>query len=350
MKKTDLFIVLCCLCYGCSLEESLPLKEVETQAEEPQTYTVSLKMGGEITSEDMPLSTKAETASRDLYGVQVYRNTAYFAYGLFDNPDSIKISLLKEGTYKFVCTLVKGGKDLLLLHRPAVYYESNDSYGVSNSSYSYYREPFDVNIYNNNYSNYYLQYDVSYPMCRNQFGYTSTYRFNNLGTGTSRLTDNTTVNYPQADRYYAEVDNYTPSVNGTVTMEMKRTAFGIKCRVVDIPDGTVVVTCKNSSGTIYTTSSLGATNSETANTLITFNSVQGAWQYANNYTENVTVGVKWTRAIGITEDLGEKEIPVKRNAMNIIRISLGASDGNASIGITTESAAMGQDSEDVPLK
>ncbi|MDR1332578.1 MAG: hypothetical protein LBK07_10810, partial [Tannerella sp.] len=60
--------------------------------------------------------------------------------------------------------------------------------------------------------------------------------------------------------------------------------------------------------------------------------------------------VKWTRAIGIVEDLGEKEVSVKRNAMNIIRISLGASDGNASIGITAESTAMGQDGVEVPLK
>jgi hypothetical protein len=82
-----------------------------------EKYTVSLKMGGEITSEEMPLSTKAETASRDVYGVQVYvnQNGTYppYAYGLFDNVDSMEIGLRNDSTYKFVCTLVKNGKDSL---------------------------------------------------------------------------------------------------------------------------------------------------------------------------------------------------------------------------------------------
>ncbi|MDR1332596.1 MAG: hypothetical protein LBK07_10905, partial [Tannerella sp.] len=98
MKRTILFMLLCGLCYGCSTEEIVIEKKGETQAEaEQETYTVSLKMGGEITSEDTPLSTRAETASRNLYGVQVYRNNAYFAYGLFDNVNDMKISLLKDG-------------------------------------------------------------------------------------------------------------------------------------------------------------------------------------------------------------------------------------------------------------
>jgi hypothetical protein len=343
MKKIVLFTLLCSLCYGCTTEEEiLPAETTASQ----EYAIVSLSMGGEIISEDQPLPTRAETSSRDLYGVQVLRGGYYYAYGLFDNTDSIRVALLKGNTYKFVCTLVKNGKDLLKHSANGVY--CSQPFGVynltndSDPDYYYYR------------SSPSYPYRPYVPICRNQFVYDTTtvsntiYHFNNLGLGKAILTNGATVQYPQMDRYYGELD-YTPTIaNDRIALPMKRTAFGIKCKVGDIPDGTVAVTCSNSTGTFYS-ASVGA-NSEDAGTFITFYNVQGVWQYPGDYTEDVTVGVKWIRGIGATENLGTKDVPVKRNAMNVIRINLDSSDGDASFGITPEDTPMGEEGVEVPLK
>ena len=71
--------------------------------------------------------------------------------------------------------------------------------------------------------------------------------------------------------------------------------------------------------------------------VFSFQDLYSAWQYADNYTENVTISIQWKRSIGITQDLGSKTIQVKRNQMNIVHVKLGASDGSARIGIETES-------------
>jgi hypothetical protein len=321
MKNIVLFILLCGLYHSCTTDESLLMPEKERvstdKAEAPEYVTVSLSMGGEITSEDQPLLTKAETDSRDLYGVQVFKGNGYFAYGLFYNVDSMKITLLSGSTYRFVCTLVKNGRDLL-------YFSSVK------------QKPFYIESSYNKYNHF--VYNIN-----------SYLNIDHLRSGTSTLVNGNTVSYPQADRFYGELSNYTPAANGTVALDMKRTAFGIKFKVIDIPDGTVTVTCRNSTQSLITTPGLGA-NAETAGVIFTFNNVYAAWQYASTYTENVKVSVSHTRGNGIVEYKGTKEITVKRNAMNIIRITLGATDGDVSFGITTENEAMGQENVTIPLR
>lgn len=97
-------------------QEELMLEQENNQ----EVYTVRLNLKGDIQTEDSPLS-RAETDSRDLYGIQVYKDGKYFAAGMFDNTDNITINLLAGGKYKFVCTAVKDGKDKL-------YYSSGSGY------------------------------------------------------------------------------------------------------------------------------------------------------------------------------------------------------------------------------
>ena len=101
--------------YGCSQDELM-----KEQEETKEVYTVSLKFNGDIQTEESPLS-RVETESRDLYGIQVYRDSDPFAAGMFDNTNDITINLLAGSSYKFVCTALKKGQDichyLLLLCR-----------------------------------------------------------------------------------------------------------------------------------------------------------------------------------------------------------------------------------------
>ena len=72
---------------------------------------------------------------------------------------------------------------------------------------------------------------------------------------------------------------------------------------------------------------------------------------ADNYTENLTVSLSWERGVGVTQDLGSKQIQVKRNVMNVVRIQLGADDGDAGIGITTEEETeMESEEVEVPVE
>lgn len=299
--------------------------QVEPQLKE---YTISLKMGGEVTTSESPLA-RAETASDDLYGVQVYRKINgngsydYFAYGLFDNVGDININLLEGSTYKFEVVLVKKGKDLI--HEPE-----------NGFQYPFYR-------------------GSSSSVTINSFYYSSSsasnYRDNALHYGvisTSELSrDN--VKYPEADWYYGELENYTPTVNGTVVIDLKHTVFGLQYEVTGITDGTVSVTIRNSERFFFSNSSI-AEDYMSEEKIIAFYDAYSAWQYADNYTENLTVSVKWTRGVGVLEDKGSKTIQVKRNVMNIVRIKMSADDGSATFGITTEDdGSMTGETVNVPL-
>ena len=305
IDKIWLLVAVFALC-ACGNEETI--SGSEEPVKELKEYTVSLKLSGEITTSDSPLA-RAETESNDLYGVQVYRKKigedsySYFANGLFDNVDDMKINLLEESTYKFEVVLVKKGKELI--------YEPEDQYS----------SPFN----RNNNSN----------MDTNVFYYNSSYRYNALNVGQMKVNRNTTVKYPEADWYYGEFSNYSPTINGTVEINLKHTVFGLQYQVTGITDGTVSVTITNSERTFFTNSSI-TENYTSEEKIIAFYDAYNAWLYADNYAENITVSLSWTRGVGVVQNLGSKTIQVKRNVMNVVRIQLGANDGNASFGITTE--------------
>lgn len=316
MKKVILAILCPLLLAGCSQDDRL-----SEPAESQEVYTVRLNLNGDIQTEDSPLS-RAETESHDLYGIQVYKDGEFFAAGMFDNTDNITINLLAGGSYKFVCTAIKEGKDILYYHHAYGY-----GYGGCFNCNSY------GNLWNN--SNSFL-YSVSNIM----FQLNSNYTFY---TPTSR----DTKRCAEIDRFYGELDGYTPSVNGVVNLELKRVSFGIKVNVSNITDGNVAVKCYNSFNTFVDVSGLTA-NYESEGKLFSMYDIYNAWQYADSYTENITLDVTWNRGVGVTQKWS-KTIQVKRNAMNTVRIKLSADDSDVGVGVTPEGGEMGDEEEDIPL-
>lgn len=291
-------------------------KEPEKELKE---YTISLKMSGEVTTSDSPLA-RAETESNDLYGVQVYmdknNSNMLFSAGLFDNVNDMKINLLEGYLYRFEILLVKDVKNKL-------YYNGG------------YYEPF-ARLYGN-------------PMeCTNSFS--SNKNFDDLKCGIIKNVNQTYIKYPELDWYYGYLDGYTPTVNGTVEIDLKHTIFGLQYEVTGITDGTASITIENDNRIFFANSSI-AEDYTSEEKIITFYDVYNAWKYADNYTENLTVSVSWKRGVGVEQDLGSKTIQVKRNVMNVVRVKLGATDGNATFGITTEDdSEMKKESVDIALK
>ena len=292
----------------CSCGNDETISGVEELEKDLKEYTVSLKLGGEITTSDSPLA-RAETESTDLYGVQVYRKKtdetsySYFAYGLFDNVSDMKINLLEGSTYKFVVLLVKNGKNLVTC--------KSGRYGF----------PFWLNANTNS--------GTVDTECTNNFMFGTTYYssfYHKLQKG---------LNYSEGDCYYGELPDYMPEVNGIVNVALKHTVFGLQYQVKGITDGTISLTIKNDSKIFFTKSDI-TKDYTSEEKIISFYDAYNAWLYANSYTESLTVSLSWTRGVGVVQYLGSKTIQVKRNVMNVVRIQLGANDGNASFGITTE--------------
>ena len=321
--KTWLIVAMFALC-ACGSDETI--SGSEEPVKELKEYTVSLKLSGEITTSDSPLA-RAETDSKDLYGVQVYRQEtgktsySYFAYGLFDNVSDMKINLLEGAMYKFRILYIKDGKSLVGQE--------------SQPQGSGYGSPFKHSGYNHN------SMLISIPTtCNNTYILFDSF-YDELEKG---------LYYSEGNCYYGELSDYTPTVNGTVDIDLKHTVFGLQYEVKGITDGTVSVEIKNNSRTFFSESNI-TEDYTSEEKIIAFYDAYNAWLYSDNYTENLTVSLSWTRGIGVLQDLGSKTIQVKRNVMNVVRIQLGANDGSASFGITTEDDTnMSGEEVTIPLK
>lgn len=309
----------------------------ELTPESSEMVTVSLALGGEVITSEQPLSRAEETSSTDLYGVQVYEEGNKYAHGLFDNVADMKINLTKDKTYKFVVTLVKNGKNII---------DNAGGYSYPFISYRSYRQ-----------ANF-MSYDYRISTVNNYFIYDSYgYKDDVLQSGYTSLDSYSDVYYPETDRFYGELSGYIPTVNGTANIELKRTAFGLRYEIENLTDGSISLnvskTFTPSSTSITETfiDETGVTESETEGRIFTFKDVYACWQLADDYSESVTVSISWLRGIGVTVPLGSVNVQVKRNVMNVLKINLAASDGDATIGITTEDdSSMTGEGVEVPLE
>lgn len=353
------------LMYGC-IDNELFYQTKEAASKE---VTISLNLGGEILVADEPMTRGVDES--DIYGIQVYKDDEPFAYGLFDNIDNLKINLLKGSKYKIVTSMVKNGKNILSSDGKhdiiTELSEYNEEYtlGISmwnpSSNNINKEEPFFIFPFawvTKRYSNYKYIHDIYYQDINNKFIYNndinknlsvSKKELNILGYGMSVLSDGSIWKYPETDRFYGEVDNYTPEENGSLTIDMKRTAFGLKCQVTGISDGSVSVRIENDSRAFFENKAI-TDDTISDEKVFTFGNVRDAWLYADNYEEKLQVTVDWLRGIGITENLGTATISVKRNTMNKVRINLGAVDNSSSLSINVEDDAyINNNSIEVPF-
>lgn len=345
------------LMYGCIDDELFDQTKEATSNE----VTVSLNLGGEILVANEAM-TRGEN-DPDIYGIQVYKDGKPFAYGLFDNVNKLRINLLAGSNYKIVTSMVKDGKNLLSSDGKHSNIDNLSEYidgftkkigawglgGIKEGPYYYFPFAWVRNGYRYVYSgSYYFNdnYHIIFHYLNNIFiynddisdNYLSNRELNTLGYGLSVMSDGSIWKYPETDRFYGEIDNYTPQANGSLTIDMKRTAFGLKCQVTGITDGSVSVKIENDSRVFFENEAI-TDDTISDEKVFTFANVRDAWLYADNYEEKLRVTVDWLRGIGITENLGTATISVKRNTMNKVRINLGAVDNSSSLSINVEDDA-----------
>lgn len=307
--------------YGCSQDEL-----IAEQEEAQEVYTVSLKFNGDIQTEESPLS---RTEVDEVYGIQVYNGDAYFASGVFSSKDNISINLLAGGVYRFVCTAIKDSERIVIQsdELPFMYAGKERVYRPQYKDYRYY--------YNDLFWG-----DFKYVS-------SSTWALTSLNSSKVTIPDEGGRICYKVDRFYGELANYTPSVNGIVNLELKRVSFGVKLKVSNITDGNVSVKCYNDYNTFVEVSGL-TSDYESAGEIFSMANVYDAWQYASSYTEDIKLDVVWNRGVGVTQSW-TKTFQVKRNAMNTIRVKLGEDEYDSGVGVTPEGGDMGSEEEEIPL-
>lgn len=387
MKKILLFalpLLAMCIVSCNRVEIDATAGTEDTPQSVGETVNVSFAFKGDITIEESPLSKAAgeETESTDLYGISVYYDEErdgkindVYGYGLFDNIADMNISLLTGYKYKFVCSLVKDGKNEVAYNNYRFYssdYFTTEGYCMPfcNSGQSYREDSF-------NYS--YPSYR-SYPTpVKNEFILGGSSHLTGLGKGgtnnfkaeeyTSIYGDRTyswsslssTGNggykqYPETDRYYGETTDYTPTEGGVVSIEMKRCVFGMKLNVTGVTDGSLTIFIDDISSNSITSNSYAyffyddiTSDYSTEEAIYTFEDVYQCWSDAmlsNTYYKNMYMHVIWERGNSVTQTLETQQVSFKRNVLTTVNINLnGASDENG-FNLDIESGEMTNENAD----
>lgn len=360
MKKIIvLAFTLICLLPACNKANI-----IDSTEKEGKDCLVSFNPVGEIMTSESVI-TKASMTD-DIYLVQVYKGSENFALGYFDNLESMKLYLKQGSSYRIIVAMVKDAKNLL-----------GARYNLQQNSISNYGniDSFDFTFRNGSgASSTYLSSNFSpaysYPLNYYQFGYlnkvvyyksesatnlvsyalyagTQYFYFTNIEH--SCLNSN---NYPTCvDWFYGEANNFQPAGDyETIDLNFKRVGFKLKYELSGVTDGEVTVRVYNGTRTfIENTSNTSTYSSDTQ--FIAFYDAKSAWQYAEDYSENINIAVVWKRGIGVTQDLGTKVIQVKRNCLNNIKIVLGSDDRGAGVNMAIESdSSMNGTTTDIPVQ
>lgn len=353
MKKILIIISLFMLATAC--------QKAEMPFDEGQDCLVTINTVGEITTSEEDLS-RAAASLNDLYAVQVYRGGEAFAFGIFDDVSKMQLNL-KSGSssYDIRMCLVRDAKTYL-----------KDYFSLTNNGLqtdpSRPTSPFRFNLW---YDNYYLYTNKFFYNSNNYLWYYSSstatgystdsdwdrdyygdvYYYNDKDLGYIRQGTLLGTNYPTCtDWFYGEVNAYKPNGETAVMdMELKRTGFRLKYELSGVTDGEVTVQVYNDSRT-FINNTTNTSSYESEEQFVAFYDTHSAWQYADNYTENMQVAVTWKRGIGVTQDLGKKTIQVKRNCLNTIRITLSSDDKGAGVSLQTENEdSMGKTDTVIPV-
>lgn len=206
------------------------VEEPETPTPETPDGMVTVKFNVDM---DMEVSnlTRAINDVNGLYGLNVYqRNDSGedatdvdkkgkpYAYGYFDNLNSLILQLVKVRKYNFEMVYIPNGKNVI--HR----YEDGTYGNPFRSMYS----------------------EEAYTGKINEFIYTSTSKIDMMYAGISQgkgitssmVQDN---QFNEIERYQGLLWNFDPATNETINIKLYRMMFGLKLNIKDFTEGTITM-------------------------------------------------------------------------------------------------------------
>ena len=388
MKKILLFMLplVALLLASCEKTKVDTIPETgDTPQSVGETVNVSFAFKGDITVEESPLSKSAgeETESTDLYGINVYYDKErdgniddVYGYGLFDNIADMNISLLTGYKYKFVCSLVKDGKNEVAYNNYRFYYSSYySSYYHTAERCPGYCLPFCTSYQSYEEDSFDYSYDSGTPTpVGNEFILGSSSHLTGLGKGGTnnfKAGEDTEIygydtyswdydnggykQYPETDRYYGETTDYVPTEGGVVSIEMKRCVFGMKLNVTGVTDGslTIFFNDDNYSDTYYSYAYIViddiTSDYSTEELIYTFEDIYQCWSDAmrsNTYYKDMYMHIVWNRGNNVTQTLETKQVSFKRNVLTTVNINLNGASNENGFNLDIESGEMTDENAD----
>lgn len=273
------------------------------KASDDEVIAIRLKVGGELIESQQPLS---KTPSSALYGIQIYTSgNEKVAYGVFDNLTDAVIMLSKTKQYDIEMSYIPNGKDVIHYH------SSNDCWELPFNTFGWGASPLNQFVYSKNEYIYGLGGGSNTP----------------AGDGNDRRR----CIHNEVDRYYGFYKNYTPTEDGTITVDMKRTVFGLtfKAKKVENNDYEKIFIQLDADKTLsqlpknyYITVD---SNADVSTLTIPFICVQDVSNAANNanYSEEIVISIGTDEKPG---DIFYGTINVKRNTMHIYEFEAKSED------------------------
>lgn len=328
LKYSILTAIALSICLQSCEKASLSNNEIE---EEPEYITLSLGISGDGNGTE----TRSDSDG-NLYGINVFYDSkkdgnidTHYAYGLFDNKQDMTIQLLSGYKYRFSCTMVKNGKTLL-------YY---GQYG--SNTFSGYAKPFQRN-------------SSESTQLSNSFVYGTTY-LSGIASGAATLKSSTASSgyveetIPSLERYFGQVNNYSPVTGGTVIIPLKKTVFAARFIIASVPEGTLSGSCtiKPEKTTYYDGAEISAWSGSTKKVI--YDSGAKIYSYPDVYDcwkneSALSSTIKWNFASSVFSQWnqsGTKTVSFKRNVLTTVTIACTPDNAKGSINLHEE--AIGED-------
>lgn len=304
MKKL-LVAALSVLLMACSSNGgSEPTPPKDDSNKEFKTYTISLGMGGELSSEEYSPLTK--TSGDDLYAIQVYSRPAdsggsygAYAYGAFDSLDEMYITLDNEHTYYFEANMIPNGKN-----EKGYYFHLNSGW---------------TSIY------------------ENKFIISSDTKFVEMTRGSQYLKGEYKLyDHPSIDRFYGITDDFNPADSDKVTINMKRVAFGLKVVAEELTEGVVYVDLDRCPTRLKIDSAQG----NTASDIISFWETGLCYRTGDSFSEDIKVTVTWQKDSGTIIPIVSKNVTFKRNQMTTLTCTIAEPQNESNVSFTNTDEVM----------
>ncbi|WP_456099920.1 hypothetical protein [Prevotella jejuni] len=228
-------------------------------------------------------------AKKKFYAVNVYEKKpneetySMYAYGLFTNASKIALKMNVENLYKVECLIVEEGDDRIFLKDGE------------------YLAPF-------------LHGTDKGTRLTNSFVLSKEENLNGLTKGETTIADGRTIHYPRITKLYATIDSFSPKATKDLTLDMKRSVFGLHFKVTPPDEGKLVVNYVGW-GIPLTKDSPMYDN----RAVYSFYDVVNGTK--DGYQTTIDLRVSWTKDDGTVEK-EQKQLTIKRNVMSVIDISV----------------------------
>lgn len=314
LHQRILFIALSVSLIGCN--EQTPNGNNETKG-----YNVRLEINREVVKLDQgsPLQTIPNALESDssIYGVQIYSRkdaagTTYspYAFGIFDDPSNINITLYERNLYKFAITKIVDGKTVLPV-------KSDDTF----------RSPLTVDG------------GGCDGTLSNKITISNSCVLSKIGAGLTELEQVGSLlpkkfAHPNIDRYYGELADFAPSEStSNPTIELRRVAFGINFFVEGLTQGHLDITLKDAPVIVFQYG-----QSDSTSHMFTLNgSLSDNLEWTKDYyKEEIPVSIKWHRSESDVVVVAEKLFTFQRKYEYNMKIKLSVLSFDKEAVITTE--------------